>query len=475
LLTHSLILYFVYLFRMYYRYQQLMLVIVLYLNMVPPVDGVNPNVQKDYDDLPAMGKNIWDGIPTPMFIISFFEPLLNAIGSVSENGATLLMTYHGIDPGGSQPGANPHFAVANGVVRQQNANRIRRLFACVMNYILASSFVYRYLMRNFRNDGIAAMNYIRNFGNIQFPPAQLKRMQNTWEEMTLRTLTKHLKKPLNPSSLFQLTEWIIENGRYLSKSNDDMKEKFLDALITPQMQHIISREKSNGTHIGYAYPANYPPWFPAHLALNAHPHANECDLYRLAKCHTAEWVDLLVNGKIKDDSRGVLEINEINDESGSIISDHGATTNMIAPIKFSRVLPSTKCIICHGVGHGGETIMEDGSCITCATKLLGIKPDTSSDKKSFDKGKYKNKYKQHYKQRYQSKFRDTRKDTRDTRQVGTPTRSQKRIAKVESDISDSSASHWDEDDESTSESLSDEHEISQVGASTSRLQIGSRR
>ena len=158
-----------------------MLVVALFLNMVPPVDGVNPNVQKDYDDLPAMGRNIWDGIPSPMFVITFFEPLLNAIGSVSENGATLLTTYYGTDPGGSQVGANPHYAVASATIRLQNANRIRRLFACVMNYILASSFVYRFIMGNFRNDGIAAMQYIRNFGQMPFPPAQLKRMQNTWD------------------------------------------------------------------------------------------------------------------------------------------------------------------------------------------------------------------------------------------------------------------------------------------------------
>ena len=83
---------------MYYNYLQSMLVVALFLNMVPPVDGVNPNVQKDYDDLPAMGRNIWDGIPSPMFVITFFEPLLNAIGSVSENGATLLTTRAGAAP-----------------------------------------------------------------------------------------------------------------------------------------------------------------------------------------------------------------------------------------------------------------------------------------------------------------------------------------------------------------------------------------
>ena len=107
--------------------------------MVPSVAGANNLVQKDYDILPAMGKNIWDGIPSPMFTIEFFDPLLNAIGAVSENGATLLLTYQGLDPGGRAVGANPHYAIAGPVIRQQNANRIRRLFACLLNYICPCS------------------------------------------------------------------------------------------------------------------------------------------------------------------------------------------------------------------------------------------------------------------------------------------------------------------------------------------------
>ena len=109
---------------------------ILCLDMVPSVVGVNPNVQKDYDELPAMGNIKWDGVPTPYFIEHFYDPLMNALGAVSENGATLLLTAMGIDPGGRAIGANPIYAVAPVNIRTQSANRNRRLFACIMNYIL---------------------------------------------------------------------------------------------------------------------------------------------------------------------------------------------------------------------------------------------------------------------------------------------------------------------------------------------------
>ena len=68
---------------------------ILLFNMVPPVASM-PN-HYDYDRLPAMhdgqdNKVMWDGIPSPYFIESFYQPLQNALGGVSENGHTLLVT-----------------------------------------------------------------------------------------------------------------------------------------------------------------------------------------------------------------------------------------------------------------------------------------------------------------------------------------------------------------------------------------------
>ena len=124
--------------------------------MVPPVASM-PN-HYDYDRLPAMhdgqdSKVMWDGIPSPYFIESFYQPLQNALGGVSENGHTLLVTAFDNDAGGLGPNAVPNYAVATAQVRAQHDNRVRRLFSCIMNYILAGCSIYIYLQNNFNNDG----------------------------------------------------------------------------------------------------------------------------------------------------------------------------------------------------------------------------------------------------------------------------------------------------------------------------------
>ena len=129
---------------------------ILLFNMVPPVASM-PN-HYDYDRLPAMhdgqdSKVMWDGIPSPYFIESFYQPLQNALGGVSENGHTLLVTAFDNDAGGLGPNAVPNYAVATAQVRAQHDNRVRRLFSCIMNYILAGCSIYIYLQNNFNNDG----------------------------------------------------------------------------------------------------------------------------------------------------------------------------------------------------------------------------------------------------------------------------------------------------------------------------------
>ena len=46
---------------------------VLFNMVLSTAVAVNPNVQKDYAELPAMGRASWDGIPSTTFIEKFFE------------------------------------------------------------------------------------------------------------------------------------------------------------------------------------------------------------------------------------------------------------------------------------------------------------------------------------------------------------------------------------------------------------------
>ena len=176
------------------RYTYAKYLVIYFLNMVPPAKSMNnPNVQKDYAELPAMGKASWDGIPMLEFTEKFFDPLCMALGSVSENGATLLSAAFGNDPGGRGPQADPHFNVASAQIRQNSANRGRRLFACILNYILASSWLFYYLQTNFRNDGVAAFRYIRAYGRLVYTSGQLRKFENEWDHLTIRSLSDWLE------------------------------------------------------------------------------------------------------------------------------------------------------------------------------------------------------------------------------------------------------------------------------------------
>ena len=56
------------------RYTYAKYLVIYFLNMVPPAKSMNnPNVQKDYAELPAMGKASWDGIPMLEFTEKFFD------------------------------------------------------------------------------------------------------------------------------------------------------------------------------------------------------------------------------------------------------------------------------------------------------------------------------------------------------------------------------------------------------------------
>ena len=58
-------------------------------------------------------KIIFDGTPDPNFLEVFYDRLTAALGSISDNGNTLLQACNRNDAGGTGVLANPHFIVAN--------------------------------------------------------------------------------------------------------------------------------------------------------------------------------------------------------------------------------------------------------------------------------------------------------------------------------------------------------------------------
>ena len=85
-------------------------------------EAVNPNMQKDYDVLPGM--KMWDGKPYYEFRTTWWLALIGALGSIFQEGWTLIQTANGVDVGGP----NGPVAAPTPAQQSQHANRNIRLF-----------------------------------------------------------------------------------------------------------------------------------------------------------------------------------------------------------------------------------------------------------------------------------------------------------------------------------------------------------
>ena len=105
--------------------------------------------------------------------------LCAALGNISQDGWSLLQTARDQDLG--SPG-NP--GTANQQVQSQNRNL--RLFGAILNYIEATSSIYRILSNApFVNDGRAIFNYLYVYGYLPYTPDEVKRLQNEWIAATI--------------------------------------------------------------------------------------------------------------------------------------------------------------------------------------------------------------------------------------------------------------------------------------------------
>ena len=68
-------------------------------------DSVNPNLQKDYTVLPGM--KIWNGVPYHDFRRVWFATLIVALGSIFQEGWTLIQVARDQDLGGPAVGGTP--------------------------------------------------------------------------------------------------------------------------------------------------------------------------------------------------------------------------------------------------------------------------------------------------------------------------------------------------------------------------------
>ena len=128
------------------------------------------NVVDDANKLKDFEK-VWDGNPMHHFDRNWFLPFIVALGSVVMDGHSLRDTWNQVDPGANGAGT----AAQN----QQTLTRNRRIFATLIKYIKPGSFVSTYLQRDFDNEGILALQYIRqdDIGNLPLSPGAENKLQ----------------------------------------------------------------------------------------------------------------------------------------------------------------------------------------------------------------------------------------------------------------------------------------------------------
>ena len=113
----------------------------------------NPNIQEGVTDLPQV--NIWDGIDLLYheFREEWYQTIKNALGSVAQDGWTLLQTALNTDLGSPGNPCNPTQAV-------QSQNRNSRVFASIMAKIKPNCYVVRLAQRMFNSDGRGLYNFL---------------------------------------------------------------------------------------------------------------------------------------------------------------------------------------------------------------------------------------------------------------------------------------------------------------------------
>ena len=124
--------------------------ILLYFPLVVSAAGRNEATMM-FQEFFLPGVDKWDGLPFHNFRRVWWVALCAALGTISQDAWSLLQTARDQDLGG--PG-NPGTAAQT----VQSQNRNQRLFGAILNYIDATSYIYRYVSANFANDGRGLFN-----------------------------------------------------------------------------------------------------------------------------------------------------------------------------------------------------------------------------------------------------------------------------------------------------------------------------
>ena len=328
------------------------------------IDDRKHSTHENY--LPGVSK--WNGRPFFDFQRLWWPALCVALGTIAQDGYTLLQTARAQDPAGE--GENP-----DAIKRK---NRRTRLFACILNYISHRSYIYRYARQHFDNDGTHLFDYLYVFGQLAMTEDKKAKLASQWEEATMYKVCGRF----NHDSIWEWAEWVDEMGDRLEKGNRGKRVKFLEGF--PQsFAHVIMPEKLAPSPGHYVFPDTYPSHHPR--SGNAHPKHGQPDIFLAARAYYPEWARMLKARSIQTPPKGsVYQADSASSEQGGDDDDdsdddensedggYQSYDEAHARMSSRAITWRSVCIICGGLGHAGVT---DG--VTCPSKSHGQAPNES--------------------------------------------------------------------------------------------------
>ena len=260
-----------------------------YLPMITAVGSETPKLNMHDYFLPGVTR--WNGVPYHDFRRVWWIALGAALGNISQEGWSLLQTARNQDLG--SPG-NP--GTPNQTIQSQNRNQ--RLFGAILNYIEATSLIYRYVSATFANDGRGLFNYIYEEGHLPYTSEQRTALENEWTDATM----SRVGITFTQDAVFKWAEYVDELGGKLNKSERDKRVKYL-AGFPSSFDVMIVPERARGAVGSYTHPANYPAHHPQNG--NAHPLAGQPDIMATARAFYSEWARMIDKGHIKAVPKGM--------------------------------------------------------------------------------------------------------------------------------------------------------------------------
>ena len=124
------------------------------ISILQVVVAPNPNIQFSWTEL--IHVDVWSGLPYHNFQIDWYAKLTHSLGTVAQDGYTLLQTAYGVDPGGAN-----YAGAVNAQQQQQHQNREHRLYYAILNKIDPNAWIATHMNSLFASDGSGAYVFVR--------------------------------------------------------------------------------------------------------------------------------------------------------------------------------------------------------------------------------------------------------------------------------------------------------------------------